>query len=349
MDTDVTGRSSYTPSGEPLLEVDRLSTAFRTRHGVVEVINDVSFTLGSGERVALVGESGSGKSVTALSIMGLLGSTGFVSGGSIRLQGQELAGLPEKEYRKIRGRDIGMIFQDPTTCLDPVYPVGHQIAEALRIHEDTTRAQARARALELLEMVGIPDPRARLKSYQHELSGGQRQRVMIAIALACRPALLIADEPTTALDVTVQAQILGLLQQLQEQTGTALLLITHDLAVVAEMAERVVVMYAGQVVEHGHVDDVLNASRHPYTTALLRSVPGPVTDRSRPLHVIEGTVPGAHAMPRGCRFHPRCVHAFDTCRTEAPDLFECGGGHDSRCWLSVESGGSVPSPEEASP
>ncbi len=318
----------------PVLEIEGLTTSFETRQGTVEVVKDVSFAIPQGESVAVVGESGSGKSVTALSIMGLLDGNGSVSRGSIRLRGRELVGLPNKEYRLIRGRHIGMIFQDPTTCLDPVYPIGHQIGQALRIHKDMNKAQARERAVELLTMVGIPDPRSRLKSYQHQLSGGQRQRVMIAIALACGPELLIADEPTTALDVTVQAQILGLLQKAQEDTGTALLLITHDLAVVAEMAKRVVVMYAGQVVEEGLVGDVLNRPRHPYTAALLRSVLSPDMPRDKPLHIIEGTVPGAHNMPRGCRFNPRCEHAFDLCRTEPPELFGCGHGHTSRCFLA---------------
>ncbi|MCG5217650.1 ABC transporter ATP-binding protein [Streptosporangium sp. KLBMP 9127] len=318
----------------PVLEIDGLTTSFETRQGRVEVVSNVSFAIPQGESVAVVGESGSGKSVTALSIMGLLEGNGTVSKGSIRLRGRELVGLSNKEYRLIRGRNIGMIFQDPTTCLDPVYPIGHQISQALRIHKDLSKAQARARTVELLTMVGIPDPVSRLKSYQHELSGGQRQRVMIAIALACGPELLIADEPTTALDVTVQAQILGLLQKAQEETGAALLLITHDLAVVAEMAKRVVVMYAGQVVEEGLVDEVLNQPRHPYTAALLRSVLSPDMSRDEPLHIIEGTVPGAHDMPGGCRFNPRCEHAFDTCLTEAPGLHDCGSGHRSRCWLA---------------
>ncbi|MQA94411.1 MAG: ATP-binding cassette domain-containing protein [Streptosporangiales bacterium] len=323
-------------NGTPVLEIERLSTSFDTRYGEVEVINDVSFSVAAGESVAVVGESGSGKSVTALSVLGLLESTGRVSGGSIRLRGRELAGLPEREYRRIRGRDIGMIFQDPTTCLDPVYTVGHQVMEALRIHEDLGRAEARARTLDLLKRVGIPDPEARLRAYPHELSGGQRQRVMIAMALACGPELLIADEPTTALDVTVQAQILGLLQRTQAETGAALLLITHDLAVVAEMAERVIVMYAGQVVERGPVDEVLHRPRHPYTEALLQSMPGPMTDRSQALHVIKGTVPNAHNMPSGCRFSPRCAKAFDTCHESAPDLLALGPGRDSRCWLVDE-------------
>jgi len=330
----------------PVLEVDGLTVEFTTRQGRFEVVKDVSFSVMPGESVAVVGESDSGKSVTALSIMGLLERNGSITGGSIRLRGQELVGLPNRRYRRIRGRHVAMIFQDPTTCLDPVYPIGHQLMQALRIHKGMSRAEARARAVELLTMVGLPDPQSRLKSYQHELSGGQRQRVMIAIALACGPELLIADEPTTALDVTVQAQILALLQRAQEETGTALLLITHDLAIVSEMARRVVVMYAGQVVEEGTTEDILSRPRHPYTAALLRSVLSPDIDRSKPLPIIKGTVPNPHAMPAGCRFHPRCAFAFDTCRTRAPGLVASEPGHLSRCWLA-ERGQTLPGMEEA--
>ncbi|MBB4930436.1 oligopeptide/dipeptide ABC transporter ATP-binding protein [Lipingzhangella halophila] len=320
----------------PVLQIDSVNTTFQTRFGPVEVVNDASLTVHAGESVAVVGESGSGKSVTALSVMGLLENTGEVTHGSIRLRGRELVGLPKRAYRAVRGRNVGMIFQDPTTCLDPVYTIGYQIVQAIRVHTDSGRRAARERAIELLTMVGIPDSASRMSAYPHELSGGQRQRVMIAIALACGPDLLIADEPTTALDVTVQAQILDLLQQTRRELGTALLLITHDLAVVSEVAERVVVMYAGQVVEQGPVADVLTAPQHPYTAALLRSVPPAVTDRSAKLHVIEGTVPSPHTMPSGCRFAPRCAHVMDHCATDQPPLFEVPGEREqqSRCWLA---------------
>ena len=322
-----------TASGEPVLEVEHLAVSFETRHGPAEVVSDVSFSVGAGETVALVGESGSGKSVTALSIMRLLDTGGSVSGGRVRLQSRDLVGLSEREYRNIRGREIGMIFQDPTTCLDPVYTVGHQIVEALQVHTDLSKKAAKARAVELLDMVGIPDPSRRVHSYQHQMSGGQRQRVMIAMALACSPTLLIADEPTTALDVTVQAQILALLQKLQGETGTAQLLITHDLAVVAETARRVVVMYAGNVVEQGPAKEVLEDPQHPYTQALLKSMPGVATNRNERLAAIEGVVPTARNMPRGCRFTPRCEYAMELCVTDAPDLVEWMPSHETRCWL----------------
>ena len=318
---------------EAVLTVDRLKTVFRTRQGPAEAVSDVSFDIRRGETVAIVGESGSGKSVTALSVMRLLESTGRVAAGSIVFNGTDLASLTEDDMRKTRGREIAMVFQDPITCLDPVYQIGHQIREALNIHEDLSHAEAHARAVELLKMVGIPDPEQRLRNYPHQMSGGQRQRVMIAIALACRPKLLIADEPTTALDVTVQAQILELMSDLQKETGASMLLVTHDLGVVAEMADRVVVMYAGKVVEQGPVDDVLQNPQHPYTEALLKSNPGLVTDRAQRLTAIEGTVPSIFDMPVGCRFHPRCPYAWDTCVNEEPPLLELGEDRRSRCWL----------------
>ncbi|MBK5223663.1 MAG: ABC transporter ATP-binding protein [Acidimicrobiia bacterium] len=324
---------SASDAAAPVLEVEHLAVSFDTRYGMAEVVSDVSFSLAAGETVALVGESGSGKSVTALSIMRLLDTGGRITGGRVRLEGRDLTELTEREYRAIRGQQIGMIFQDPTTCLDPVYSVGHQIVEALQIHTDLSKREAKARAVELLDMVGIPDPGRRVRSYQHELSGGQRQRVMIAMALACSPRLLIADEPTTALDVTVQAQILALLQRLQADTGTAQLLITHDLAVVAEMAERVVVMYAGNVVEQGPARQVLHDPQHPYTRALLKSMPGAATDRTERLAAIEGTVPAPSNMPRGCRFAARCDHAMPRCVAEAPVLAEWRPNHETRCWL----------------
>lgn len=318
---------------QPILEVSHLQTRFETRQGTVEAVSDVSFVIGPGETVALVGESGSGKSVTSLSILHLLEPTGSITNGTVTFDGVDITNLSEKQFRAIRGRDISMIFQDPSTCLDPVYTVENQLREVLEIH-GTPASQAKDRALELLELVGMPDPHKRLRSYQHQLSGGQRQRVMIAIALAMNPKLVIADEPTTALDVTVQAQILDLLRSLQRETGSAILFVTHDLGVVAEMADKVVVMYAGQVVERGTVREVINDPKHPYTRALLNSMPGKVAGLGERLEAIEGTVPSLFDMPNGCRFAPRCKHAWDHCRSEAPPLIEGVGNRASRCWLA---------------
>ncbi|MEL7155869.1 MAG: ABC transporter ATP-binding protein [Actinomycetota bacterium] len=310
-----------------------MRTSFETRQGVVDAVSDVSFEIGPGETVALVGESGSGKSVTSLSVMHLLESTGSITGGSIVFDGRDITQLPEHEMRKIRGAEISMIFQDPATCLDPVFTVENQLREVLSVHgiDDET---AKKRALELLEAVGMPDPKTRLRSYQHQLSGGQRQRVMIAMALALRPKLVIADEPTTALDVTVQAQILDLLRTLQADTGAAILFVTHDLGVVAEIADRVVVMYGGQVVEQGTVRDIINHPEHPYTRALLNSMPGKVAALGERLEAIQGTVPSLFDMPTGCRFGPRCKSAWDRCHEQAPPLIEIGETRTSRCWLA---------------
>ncbi len=319
---------------DAVLRVEGLRTQFRTRLGTVEAVSDVSFDVRRGETVALVGESGSGKSVTALSILSLLDSGGTIAGGSIRLLGDELVGLPENEMRAIRGRDISMIFQDPSTCLDPVFTIEDQLVETMTIH-GRDRGTARARALELLRMVRMPDPEVRLGAYPHELSGGQRQRAMIAMALALDPKLIIADEPTTALDVTVQAQILDLLRLLQRETGAAVLFVTHDLGVVAEIAERVVVMYAGNVVEQGSVREVLKDPQNPYTAALLASMPGMVAGTGARLTPIEGVVPNLFEMPTGCRFAPRCPRAHERCE-EAPPLVAFGGGRQSRCWLVAD-------------
>ncbi len=318
---------------EAVLEVDDLRTRFDTRLGTVEAISGVSFRIDQGETVALVGESGSGKSVTALSILQLLEATGHIAGGSIVFSGTDLTDLSEREMRDVRGRDISMIFQDPATCLDPVYTVENQLVEALTIHGTVERSQAKNRALELLRMVKMPDPESRLRSYQHQLSGGQRQRVMIAMALALSPRLVIADEPTTALDVTVQAQILDLLRLLQDETGTAILFVTHDLGVVAEIADRVVVMYAGNVVEQGTVREVLKEPQHPYTEALLSSMPGTVAGSGKRLSPIEGVVPSLFDMPEGCRFAPRCAHVHERCTEAQPELFEVSERRASRCWL----------------
>jgi oligopeptide/dipeptide ABC transporter ATP-binding protein len=325
---------------EEVLAVRSLRTRFRTRLGAVDAVSDVSFDIGAGETVALVGESGSGKSVTALSILHLLDETGDIVSGQLVFDGRDITHVPERQMRRIRGAEISMIFQDPSTCLDPVFTVENQLREALTVHGKVSKANARKRAIELLEMVRMPDPEGRLRSYQHELSGGQRQRVMIAMALALRPKLVIADEPTTALDVTVQAQILELLKMLQSETGSALLLVTHDLGVVAEMADRVVVMYAGEVVEQGDVRQVLHDPQHPYTRALLRSMPGQATVGGR-LTAIDGTVPSLFDMPTGCRFHPRCPDAFEPCAEHPPELTELTEERTCRCWLHTPAPASA--------
>jgi peptide/nickel transport system ATP-binding protein len=323
----------------PLLEVEDLRVEFTTLAGPVEAVSGVSFEIAEDHTVAVVGESGSGKSVTALAVMGLLDS-GRVTSGRIAYAGRELTELDEAAMRKVRGSEIAMIFQDPMTCLDPLYSVGNQLVEAIRLHTDLDKKKAVDRAAELLDQVGIPDPRTRLRSYPHQLSGGQRQRVMIALALACSPRLLIADEPTTALDVTVEAQILELIRELQREYHMALLLVTHDMGVVAEMADRVVVFYAGQVIEQGVADDVLRKPKHPYTAALFEGIPTPTTDRSLPLTAIPGAVPSLRELPSGCRFHPRCPQAFDRCASGAVPLFPLDGGRrTTRCWLGENDDG----------
>ncbi|TWE28434.1 ABC transporter ATP-binding protein [Prauserella muralis] len=326
--------------GSPLLEVSNLRVRFPTRHGRVEAVSDMSFTVAEGETVAIVGESGSGKSVTALSVMGLLNS-GSIESGSIRFRGEDLTAAEPRRMRQIRGEEIAMVFQNPMAALDPLYTVGNQVAEAIRIHRDVSAAEARARAVELLREVGLPDPERRARSYPHELSGGQQQRVVIAIALSCNPALLIADEPTTALDVTVEAQILRLMRTLQADHGTALLFITHDMGVVAEMADRVVVMYAGKVVEQGTVEQVLREPQNPYTLALLRSIPSPDISRDTLMPAIRGSVPSLLDTPSGCRFHPRCPRVLDRCVREEPPLAALPGQRDSRCWLHLQPDGGL--------
>jgi peptide/nickel transport system ATP-binding protein len=325
---------------QPLLEVDDLHVEFTTADGPVEAVAGVSFTVGPEETVAVVGESGSGKSVTALAVLQLLDG-GRISRGRVRFDGRDLAGLDRRSMRKVRGNDIAMIFQDPMTSLDPLYSIGHQIVEALRLHRRMPKKAARERAVELLEQVGMPDPRRRLAAYPHQLSGGQRQRVMIAIALACSPRLLIADEPTTALDVTIEAQILALLHDLQREYRTAMLLVTHDMGVVAETADRVVVFYAGQVVEQGPTAQVLRDPQHPYTAALLAAIPHPDSAKERQLPAIPGAVPALRDMPSGCRFNPRCAMAWDECTSEVPPLYELPGGRTSRCLLHRGGGGSA--------
>jgi oligopeptide/dipeptide ABC transporter ATP-binding protein len=318
-----------------LLEVKDLRTSFHTEEGVARAVDGVSFEVDRGEVLGVVGESGCGKSVTALSIMRLVQEPGRIADDSqILFDGRDLTGVTEREMRDVRGNDIAMIFQEPMTSLNPVYPVGDQISEALRLHRGMDRKAARGRAVELLQLVGIPLPDRRADEYPHQLSGGMRQRVMIAMALANEPDLLIADEPTTALDVTIQAQILELLLELRKRLGMGVLLITHDLGVVAEVCDRVVVMYAGQVVETGAVREIFTDPGHPYTQGLLAAVPRP-DQRGGKLAVIPGTVPHPARWPRGCRFRARCPYAWDRCHDQPP-LLDAGPGQHARCWLIEE-------------
>jgi oligopeptide/dipeptide ABC transporter ATP-binding protein len=319
----------------PLLEVNGLRTSFFTRDGEVRAVDGINFHVDSGEIMGLVGESGCGKSVTSLSILRLVAKPGRIESGEVLFDGTDLLKLPEGDMRKIRGDRISMIFQQPTSSLNPVWDVGRQIEEVLRIHRGMKGGAARDRAKELLRMVGIPDPERRLKAYPHEMSGGMAQRVMIAMALACEPELLIADEPTTALDVTIQAQILDLMRNLRDETGTAIVLITHDLGVVAEMCDRVAVMYAGEIVEQTDVTSLFREPLHPYTRGLIGSIPvvGQVKDE---LAVIPGNVPNLIDLPKGCRFAPRCLTRVEEDVPYAldvhPDLHPLRPGHDVRCW-----------------
>ena len=317
----------------PLLEVTGLRTAFRTRGGVAHAVDGISFSVAPHETLGLVGESGCGKSVTALSILRLIRPPGAIDAGSrIAFESRDLLALPEVEMRAVRGARIAMVFQEPMTSLNPVLTIGDQVAEVARIHERAPRREAWTRAVKMLGTVGLPDPATRARDYPHQLSGGMRQRVMLAMALLLRPALLIADEPTTALDVTVQAQILELLAALQREMGMSVLLITHDFGVIAERAQRVLVMYAGQIVEEAPVRELFAAPHHPYTHGLLAAVPRLGARRDR-LAVIPGSVPSATEWPTGCRFRARCPHAFDKCATEPP-LYQIGPGHQSRCHLA---------------
>jgi len=313
----------------PLIEVRGLRVGFQTAGGTVAAVDDVDFSVRAGETLAIVGESGSGKSVMSLSLLRLVPSA--ITSGEIRFRGEDLLARPAHAMRDIRGGRIGMIFQEPNTSLNPVQTIGDQIVEAIQLHQAVAKAAARARAVEVLEMTGIPSPAARMKSYPHELSGGMRQRAMIAMALACRPELLIADEPTTALDVTVQAQILDLMRELKANSGAAIILITHDLGVVAEMADRVAVMYAGRIVEIAPVTDLFDGPEHPYTIGLLSSMPS-IDGDSETLTPIEGSMPDPLALPPGCRFQPRCPFAIKRCAIEAPPLESVGPGHLSACW-----------------
>jgi len=322
-----------------LLEVKDLHTHFATRTGVVKSVDGVSFHLEKGELLGLVGESGCGKSITALSIMGLIGKSGKIVGGSIKFQGEELLTASTERMRNIRGNDIAMIFQDPMTSLNPVFTVGEQIAEALRLHQGHNKKHAWAAAIEAMKEVSIPSPERRVSDYPHQLSGGMRQRVMIAMALACDPKLLIADEPTTALDVTIQAQILELLDDLRKTRQLAVLLITHDLGVVAEVADRVCVMYTGRIVEQSGVDEIFEKPKHPYTQGLLASVPklvGENIGKEERLRTIEGVVPDPTALPPGCHFAPRCEFRMEICTHGEIPLYELANGVRVRCVLYDE-------------
>jgi peptide/nickel transport system ATP-binding protein len=322
----------------PLLEVEHLRVAFRTEDGILQAVDDVSFKLSPGEVLAVVGESGSGKSVTGMTLMGLTRATNARIEGAARLRGQDLLGASDRELQKIRGEQIAMIFQDPMTALNPVQRVGNQIVEQIRAHDpDVSKAQAYDRTVELMERAGIPRAAERARSFPHEFSGGMRQRVMIAMALSCSPSVLIADEPTTALDVTIQAQILRQIKRLCEEEGTAVIMVTHDLGVVADIADRALVMYSGRVVERGSLDEIFYDPQHPYTWGLLGSIMR--VDRERPdrLPAIPGLPPSLLDAPQGCHFRPRCPYAFDKC-TETPELVDRGGGpqHPDRCWLSAQ-------------
>jgi peptide/nickel transport system ATP-binding protein len=317
-----------------VLEVKNLSVEFTTRHGTLKALNEVSFSIAAGEVVGVVGESGAGKSLTGAAIIGLLEPPGRISGGEILLAGRRIDQLPDDQMRKIRGREIGAIFQDPLTSLNPLYTVGHQITETIVTHLPLTWSQGRNRAIELLEATGIPAARERIDHYPHQFSGGMRQRVVIALALAAEPKLIVADEPTTALDVSIQAQIIELLKKLCREQGAAVMLITHDMGVIAETADRVVVMYAGRIAEVGKVHDVIHAPRHPYTVGLMGSIPS-IHQHVERLVQIDGTMPRLNAIPQGCAFNPRCVKVMDRCKIERPELQTLGSSQVA-CWLHAE-------------
>lgn len=319
---------------EYLVDIKNERLSFFTPAGEVKALNDVSIHLKEGEVLGIVGESGSGKSVTAYSLMGLTAHPGKLIGGTLQFNGHEIEDMGEKEMRKIRGKEISIIFQDPMTSLNPVYTIGNQITEVIRLHTDKDKKQAYARAKELLELVGINEPEKRLKQYPHELSGGMRQRVMIAIALACEPKLLIADEPTTALDVTIQAQILELMMELKDKLGMAIIMITHDLGVVASMCDRIAVMYAGRIVEYGTTDDIFYRPHHMYTKGLIRSIPRLDTKEHERLVPIEGTPVDLLNPPAGCPFAPRCESCMKICLREMPPVTQFDDVHYTQCWLN---------------
>lgn len=322
---------------EELLDIKDLRTYFFIPEGVAKAVDGISYHLVKGEPLGIVGESGCGKSVSALSVLRLVPSPpGKIVGGNILLRGMNLLDLPEKEMEKIRGNRISMIFQEPMTSLNPVFTIGNQITEAIRLHQGLNRGMALDKAVEMLKLVNIPNPEVCVRSYPHELSGGMRQRAMIAMALSCNPEILIADEPTTALDVTIQAQILDLMSKLQEELGMAIILITHDLGVIAEMVRRVIVMYAGKIVEEADTDTIFENPQHPYTKGLLKSIPrlgSKAKARKERLQEIPGIVPSVYDLPEGCKFSTRCNHTMDICREREPQLQEIGDGHLCSCWL----------------
>ena len=329
------------PPSQPLLQVRDLKTHFRTDSGVIRAVDGVDFHIDEGETLAVVGESGSGKSVASLTVMGLVPKPhGYVAAGEILFRGRNLLTNSQREMRRIRGNEIGMIFQEPMTSLNPVHTVGQQIAEAVRLHMGKSERDAARRAVEMLEMVGIPEAKSRAGNYPHQMSGGMRQRVMIAMALSCNPKLLIADEPTTALDVTIQAQILDLMRELQRELGMSILFITHDLGVVAEMADRVVVMYSGRAVEEGGVEEIFADPRMPYTVGLMNSIPrvDRAGEKARRLRAIPGNVPDPRNAPSGCAFRARCAHERPVCAEAVPPLEDTGGAHMVRCarWRELD-------------
>ena len=317
---------------DKLLEVKGLKTSFFTHVGEVQAVRGVDFELGVGEALGIVGESGSGKSVTSMSLMKLLQYPGKIVGGHVLFEGVDLASKSEKEMRKVRGNDIAMIFQDPMTSLNPVYTIGNQIIEAILEHQNVTKHQARQKAIKMLELVGIPSPESRIDNYPHEFSGGMRQRAMIAIALSCEPKLLIADEPTTALDVTIQAQILELMKDLKEKINTSIILITHDLGVVADLCSRIIVMYGGLIMEEGTASQIFYQPKHPYTIGLLKSIPKLHKKDKERLIPIDGTPPDLVKPPTGCPFYARCDFAMKICKEQQPPYFSAGPGHRSMCW-----------------
>ncbi|MBW5445409.1 ATP-binding cassette domain-containing protein [Cohnella sp. CFH 77786] len=324
---------------DKILEIRNMTAAFLTDQGMVKAADRVSLEIEKGKTLCVVGESGSGKSVTALSVMRLIDfAGGTITEGEVRFDGQDLVRMKQQEMLKIRGNRITMIFQDPMSALNPVFTVGEQIAEALRTHKGVGQKEAWRQSVEMLRKVRIPDPEIRARQYPYEMSGGMCQRVVIAMALACNPELLIADEPTTALDVTVQAQILDLLLQLKQEFRMSMLLITHDMGVAAEVADRIAVMYAGTVVEEGTVAEIFEKPRHPYTIGLLKSIPGLEGERGGELYTIKGSIPPLSKIPSGCRFHPRCPYAMDACRTDEPPLRQSLSGHKAACWLDDEGG-----------
>jgi peptide/nickel transport system ATP-binding protein len=316
---------------KPLLEVEDLRVEFPTRRGVLTAVDGLSLSIAEGEVLGVVGESGAGKTLTGSAIIGLLEPPGRIAGGEIRFDGRRIDNLPPEAMRRIRGKEIGAIFQDPLTSLNPLYTVGRQLIETIRVHLDLDAGAARGRALALLREVGIPGAERRIEHYPHQFSGGMRQRVVIALALAAKPRLVIADEPTTALDVSIQAQIIALLKRLCREHGTAVMLVTHDMGVIAETAHRVAVMYAGRIVEMGTLREVVQSPKHPYTVGLMGAIPAIGGARDR-LAQIEGAMPRVGAVPSGCPFHPRCAHAFDRCRRERPELMPAATS-EAACWL----------------